>query len=346
MNPRERLLAACRREPTDRPPAWMMRQAGRSLPEYRELRKGHTFMQMCHQPELAAEATLQPIRRFGMDAAVVFCDILVPAEAMGLSVSIEEGIGPILKPCVRNAEDVERLRDFDPHEQTGFLFETLKRVRAELGEERGLLGFCGAPFTLASYMIEGQSSRNYENTKAFMLGQPAAFDRLIDRIVDNSLPYLAMQVEAGADAIQIFDSWGGSLDARTWRERMLAPITRLVKNTQDLGVPVILYVNGCSHLLEALTETGADVLSIDWRVDPTDAIQRTQGKVALQGNLDPVALFAPPEVVEREVQRTIAAFREAPGYIFNLGSGILPKTPLESTTALWNAALNPERMHT
>ena len=342
MNPRERMLAACRRQPTDRPPAWMMRQAGRSLPEYRKLREGHTFMQMCHQPELASEATLQPIRRFGMDAAVVFCDILVPAEAMGVSVSIEEGTGPILKPCVRNAEDVERLRDFDAREQTAFLGETLRRVRKELGEERAMLGFCGAPFTLASYMIEGQSSRNYENTKAFMLGQPAAFDRLVDRIVDNSLPYLAMQVEAGADAVQIFDSWGGSLDARTWRERMLKPVTRLVKNTQDLGVPVILYVNGCSHLLELLVETGADVLSIDWRINPAEAIRRTEGKVAFQGNLDPVTLFAPPEVVQREALRTIAAFKDAPGYIFNLGSGILPKTPLESTTALWETVLKPQ----
>jgi uroporphyrinogen decarboxylase len=242
---------------------------------------------------------------------------------------------------VRNAEDVERLRDFDANSETAFLSETLHRVRAELGEERAMLGFCGAPFTLASYMIEGRSSRNFENTKAFMMGQPSAFDRLVDRIVDNSLPYLAMQVEAGVDAVQIFDSWGGSLDAHTWRERMLKPVTRLIKNTQDLGVPVIMYVNGCSHLLEALVETGADVLSIDWRVDPADAIRRTKGKVALQGNLDPATLFAPPEVVQREALRTLQSFREAPGYIFNLGSGILPNTPLESTTALWETVLNP-----
>ena len=342
MNSRERFLAAARRQPVDRTPAWMMRQAGRSLPEYRELRSGHTFMEMCHRPELAAEATLQPIRRFGMDAAVIFCDILVPAEAMGLAVSIEEGVGPLLDPPVRTAEDVEALRDFDAATATGFLADALRLVRAELGEERAMLGFCGAPFTLASYMVEGRSSRNYETTKALMLGQPELFDRLVERIVDNSLGYLALQVEAGADAIQIFDSWGGSLDAATWRARMQGPITRMVRATQDLGVPVILYVNGCSHLLEAMVETGADVLSIDWRVDPVEAVRRTEGKVALQGNMDPVALFAPPDAVRREAQRTLAAFEGAPGHIFNLGSGILPKTPLESTTALWDTVL-PER---
>ena len=342
MNSRERFLAAARRQPVDRTPAWMMRQAGRSLPEYRELRSGHTFMEMCHRPELAAEATLQPIRRFGMDAAVIFCDILVPAEAMGLAVSIEEGVGPLLDPPVRTAEDVEALRDFDAATATGFLAEALRLVRAELGEERAMLGFCGAPFTLASYMVEGRSSRNYETTKALMLGQPELFDRLVERIVDNSLGYLALQVEAGADAIQIFDSWGGSLDAATWRARMQGPITRMVRATQDLGVPVILYVNGCSHLLEAMVETGADVLSIDWRVDPVEAVRRTEGKVALQGNMDPVALFAPPDAVRREAQRTLAAFEGTPGHIFNLGSGILPKTPLESTTALWDTVL-PER---
>lgn len=342
MNSRERFLAAARRQPVDRTPAWMMRQAGRSLPEYRELRSGHTFMEMCHRPELAAEATLQPIRRFGMDAAVIFCDILVPAEAMGLSVSIEEGVGPLLDPPVRTAEDIEALRDFDAATATGFLAEALRLVRAELGEERAMLGFCGAPFTLASYMVEGRSSRNYETTKAMMLGQPELFDRLVTRIVDNSLGYLALQVEAGADAIQIFDSWGGSLDAATWRARMQGPITRMVRATQDLGVPVILYVNGCSHLLEAMVETGADVLSIDWRVDPADAVRRTEGKVALQGNMDPVALFAPPDAVRHEAERTLAAFEGAPGHIFNLGSGILPKTPLESTTALWDTVL-PER---
>ena len=342
MNSRERFLAAARRQPVDRTPAWMMRQAGRSLPEYLELRPGHTFMEMCHRPELAAEATLQPIRRFGMDAAVIFCDILVPAEAMGLAVSIEEGVGPLLDPPVRTAEDVEALRDFEAATATGSLAEALRLVRAELGEERAMLGFCGAPFTLASYMVEGRSSRNYETTKALMLGQPELFDRLVERIVDNSLGYLALQVEAGADAIQIFDSWGGSLDAATWRARMQGPITRMVRATQDLGVPVILYVNGCSHLLEAMVETGADVLSIDWRVDPVEAVRRTEGKVALQGNMDPVALFAPPDAVRREAQRTLAAFEGAPGHIFNLGSGILPKTPLESTTALWDTVL-PER---
>lgn len=320
----------------------MMRQAGRYLPEYRALRAQHEFMEMVHRPELAAEVTCQPIRRFGMDAAVIFCDILVPAEAMGLSVEIVEGKGPVLAPPVRTAADVDGLRDFDAAVDTGFLGDAIRLVRDEIGDERAIIGFCGAPFTVASYMIEGASSRNFENTKAMMLGQPELFDRLLTRIVDNEIGYLAMQVAAGADVLQIFDSWGGAFSAATYRERLLPEVARLVTSAQALGVPVILYVNGGGHLLEVLAESGADVLGIDWRVDPRDAIQRVGDKVALQGNLDPCTLFAPPAVVEREAQRVLTEFSGAPGYVFNLGSGILPGTPVESVEALFRTVLAPD----
>ena len=340
MQPRERFLAACRRAPVDRPPAWMMRQAGRYLPEYQATRaKLGGFLEMVHDPRAAAEVTLQPVRRFGMDAAVIFCDILVPPAAMGAQVRFEEGVGPLLAPAVRDRIGVQALQAFDPAQATGFLAEALSLVRSELGTERALIGFCGAPFTVASYLIEGRSSRNFEHSKAMLLSQPELFGELLERIVDASLPYLAMQVEAGADALQVFDSWGGTLDARTYREHILPHMRRLVTGAQATGAPVIVYLNGCDHLLEVLAETGADVLSIDWRVDPAQAMARVGERVALQGNLDPTALFAPPEVVEHEARRVLEAFADQKGYIFNLGSGILPKTPLESVAALWRTVL-------
>ncbi|MDA1266166.1 MAG: uroporphyrinogen decarboxylase [Planctomycetota bacterium] len=340
MTPRERFLAACRREPVDRPPAWMMRQAGRYLPEYRATRldKGG-FLDMVHDPATAAEVTLQPIRRYGMDAAVIFCDILVPPAAMGIEVRFEEGVGPLLDPPVRDAAAINRLSDFDPDVATAFLGAAIERVRGELGDERAILGFCGAPFTVASYLIEGRSSRNFENTKALMLGSPELFDRLLERVVDVSIPYLAHQVRAGADALQIFDSWGGALDEVTYRARILPSLTRLVSAAKENGVPVIAYLNGCHHLLEALADSGADVVSIDWRVPPAEAIARIGDRVALQGNLDPCTLFAPPDVVREKARGVLDAFADQRGYIFNLGSGILPKTPLESVAALWETVL-------
>ena len=339
---RERFLAASRRETTDRAPAWMMRQAGRYLPEYRELRGTRPFLEVVRDPALAAELTMQPIRRFGMDAAIVFSDILVPAAAMGLSVEFHEGEGPRLDPPVRDRGGVERLLDFEAGDRTGFVGTAIARVRAELGTDRALIGFAGAPFTVASYMIEGASSRHFEHSKRMLLAEPALFHYLLLRIVENTRGYLAMQVAAGADAIQLFDSWGGALDARAWREHILPHVKSLVDAGHDLGVPVILYVNGASHLLEAMVETGADVLGIDWRVEPRDAIRRVGSRVALQGNLDPCALFAPPAIVERAARDVLAAFRQQKGYVFNLGSGILPKTPVESVAAMFRTVLEPD----
>ncbi len=332
---RTRFLAACRKQPyRGTVPAWVMRQAGRYLPEYQALRKGRSFLETVRDPALAAEITCQPLRRFDMDAAVVFSDILIPPAAMGISVEFVEGHGPRLNPQVRDARSIAALSDFDPETDTAFLAETLGRVRQEIGPNKALIGFCGAPFTTASYLIEGGSSRNFEHSKAMIYGDPTLFAALCERLVDNLIPYVKMQVAAGADVIQVFDSWGGALDARTWREAVLPATARLVRATQETGVPVILYVNGASHLLEVMADSGADVLGIDHRVPPAEAIARVGGRVALQGNLDPCVLFA-PQAVARAAAGVLEAFAPQEGYIFNLGTGILPKTPIESMEILF-----------
>lgn len=335
LTSRERFLAAARCESTDGPPAWVMRQAGRYLPEYRATREGKAFLDMVHDPALAAEVTCQPMRRFDMDAAVIFCDILVPPAAMGLSVEFIEGRGPVLDPPVRTRADVDALRDFDAQEKTGFLAQAIRRVRDEIGPDKAIIGFCGAPWTVASYVIEGGSSRNYENAKRMMFGEPDTFARLCERIVENQIGYLKMQVEAGADVLQVFDSWGGAIDAPTYEAVLLPHVKRLVAAAKSTGVPVILYVNGCSHMLEVLKQAEPDVCGIDWRISLTDARRRLGEGIALQGNLDPCILFAPPEVVKREVDRVLDEFAQQPGWIFNLGSGILPKTPVESMEVLF-----------
>jgi len=337
LSSRERFLAACAREKQTAPPAWVMRQAGRYLPEYRELRARHDFLAMVRDGALAAEVTCQPVRRFDMDVAVIFSDILVPLEAMGLDVRFREGEGPALAPPVRSLADVERLSDFTPAEATPFVADAIRRVRAELGPGKAILGFCGSPWTTASYAIEGASSRDFENAKRLLYAEPATFDRLCSRLVDNLLPYLALQVEAGADAVQVFDSWGGALDAATWRRAVLPHTSRLVAGAKRLGVPVILYVNGAAHLLQAMAGAGADVIGIDWRVAASEAIRHVGARAALQGNLDPSALFAPPDVVERETNRVLDEFAPQSGYVFNLGSGILPRTPVESMEAVFRA---------
>ncbi|MBL8858705.1 MAG: uroporphyrinogen decarboxylase [Planctomycetes bacterium] len=337
MTSRERFLAACRREPLDAPPAWVMRQAGRYLPEYRAVRAGREFLEMVHDSAVAAEVTLQPLRRFDMDAAVIFSDILVPPAAMGVDVRFLEGEGPVLAPTIRSASDVDKLNDFDPWRATRFLADAIGLVRKDLGPAKAIIGFCGAPWTVASYMIEGGSSRNFDATKRLLYDDPALFARLCTRIVDNSIPYLEMQIEAGADVVQVFDSWGGAVSAATYREHLLPHVSRLVAGARARGVPVILYVNGATQLLEVMADSGADVLGLDWRVDPADAIARVGARCALQGNLDPGVLFASPAVVTREVNRTLDAFAAQKGYIFNLGSGILPTVPVASMEAVFAA---------
>jgi uroporphyrinogen decarboxylase len=334
ISSRERFLSACRRKKLEAPPGWIMRQAGRYLPEYRELRKKHDFLAMVRTPEIAAEVTCQPLRRFDLDAAVIFSDILVPCSEMGLKVEFREHEGPSITPTVRTRLDVNRLTDFDAERATGFVGEAIRRVRKELREEKAIIGFCGAPWTTASYMVEGGTSKSFEHTKALLYGDPATFERLCERIVDNLVPYLGMQIAAGADAVQIFDSWGGTLDAAIYRRKLLPHLMRMIRETKKLGAPVILYLNGASQLLEVLADSGADVIGIDWRVSIPDAIKRIGSKVGLQGNLDPCVLFAPARIVGAETRRVLDEFATQKGYIFNLGSGILPDTPIESVEAV------------
>ena len=337
LTSKDRFLAACRGDEVDGPPAWVMRQAGRYLPEYRAMREGKSFLDMVHAPEVAAELTCQPLRRFDMDAAVIFCDILVPPAAMGLEVEFVGGVGPVMRPPVRSRDDVEALQDFDATEKTPFLAEAIRRVRGEIGDGKAIIGFCGAPWTVASYMVEGGSSRNYENAKKMMFGEPETFARLCERIVDNQIGYLKMQVEAGANVLQVFDSWGGAIDAPTYEKVLLPHVARLIGEAKSFGVPVILYANGGNHLLEVLASAQPNVMGIDWRISLSDARRRLGPNIALQGNMDPCILFAPPEVVEREANRVLDEFGKEKGYIFNLGSGILPKTPVESMEAIFRA---------
>ncbi len=330
-SPRERFVAALRGEAQDAPTGWMMRQAGRFLPEYRAMREGRTFVEAVEDPEFAAEVTLQPIRRFGMDVAVIFCDILMPPKELGLDLSFEAGHGPKLVPTIREKADLALLNDFDPRVACAYLPAAIAKVRATLagmdGGDRGIMGFCGAPFTTASYMVEGASSRNFEHTKRLMLTDPETFSALQAKLVDHLIPYLAMQVEAGADALQIFDSWGGNLDAANYRRYLLPHLKRLVAGAKETGAPVVIYLNGGSHLLEVLAEAEPDCIGLDYRVDIADARRRLPN-IALQGNLDPTTLFTTPEIVEAGMNRTLDAFKGHPGHVFNVGSGLLPKTSI------------------
>ncbi len=344
MNSRERYLAACRRQPTDAPPGWVMRQAGRYLPEYRALREGKTFLDMVHDPAVAAELTCQPLRRFDMDAAILFSDILVPPAAIGQGVRFEPGRGPVIEPPLRSAEDIDRLNDFDAAQSTGFVAEAARQVRAEIGPEKALIGFCGGPFTTASYMIEGGGSRTFEHTKRLYLTEPAAFDRLLGRLASNLVPYLLRQLDAGADAVQIFESWGGALDAKTYASVVLPHVARMVAGVRDAApeAPVIFYVNGGGHLLETLVRAEPNVLGLDWRIDPAEDVRLVGADGALQGNLDPCTLVAGPERVRAETEAVLDAFSGQQGYVFNLGSGILPTVPVESMSAVF-AALDARR---
>jgi uroporphyrinogen decarboxylase len=315
----------------------MMRQAGRYLPAYREVRKTVSFQALCRDPDLATKVTLQPVDEFGVDAAVIFSDILVLIEAMGIGVSFEAGEGPRLARTVRTAADAKALRSPDPERDLGYVGEAIRRVSAALAP-RGVpvLGFAGAPFTLACYAIEGETSRDFNPARQALAADSVFFSALLDRLADAVAAHLLMQVKAGASAVQIFDSWGGLLGRDDYRRAILPSLRRAIATVRTAGVPVILYVGGSSPHLEAMVESGADVLSVDWRL-PLDEVRRRVGtNVALQGNLDPTRLFAPVGEV-REVTRKMLAAHPGPGLIANLGHGILPTTPVESARAFIEA---------
>ena len=329
----DRFLRACRRQPVDTTPVWIMRQAGRYLPEYRATReRAGGFLTLCKTPELACEVTLQPIDRFKMDAAILFSDILIPVEAMGVGLAFEEGEGPKLTP-VRNAGDIARLHVPDPVSETGFVMDAVRVIRRELDSRVPLIGFSGAPFTLASYAVEGGGSKNFRYTLAWMYEDPEGFQALLDLLAETVIAYCSAQVEAGVQAIQLFDTWAGVLSRRLYREFALPATQKVVRALRRFDVPLILYVNGSSPFMEETAAVGVDVLSVDWRTSLAEVQERTRGAVALQGNLDPMVLYSKPEVVEREVGRVLAD-APAQGHVFNLGHGVLPDTPVDAVLHL------------
>ncbi len=322
-------LRAVRREPTECTPVWMMRQAGRYMPEYRALRARYGFLEMCRTPELAVEVTLQPVDAFEVDAAILFSDILVSFPGMGLDLEFAKNEGPVIHNPVRSARDVRQLKVADPLEDTGFVMEAIALLRRELEHKVPLIGFAGAPFTLASYMIEGHGTRDYEHTKALMWGEPAAWDELMTKISDTVIAYLSAQIDAGAQVVQLFDSWVGYVAPRDY-ERSVLPYTRRVIDAVTAhgsavaagGVPVIHFPNGATSMLDLVQQAGGDVLGIDWRLDMRDAVRRIDPRFAIQGNIDPVALFAPDDELERMVAEILEAVGSRPGHVFNLGHGI------------------------
>lgn len=327
MTRKELFLRACRCEPVPRLPVWMMRQAGRYLPEYRELRAKHSFLTVCKTPDLAVEVSLQPFRRLGVDAIIIFSDILIPAEAMGLSLELGDK-GPNLPEPVRSEADVRKLRMFDPEVETGFLMEALRRTVKLAGPDVPVLGFAGSPWTLACYMVEGRTKEGFATVKHFLYREPEVFRELLDRIAQATILYLKGQIQAGVSALQLFDTWCGELNLQDYTEYVLPAVQQVISGL-DNAVPVIYYTKASHHLLPAIVKAGANVLSVDWRIPLSEMRELAGPRVGLQGNLDPAVLFGLPEKI-RQSTLEIAAELGGHGHILNLGHGILPHTPVEN----------------
>ncbi|HSP38612.1 MAG TPA: uroporphyrinogen decarboxylase [Frankiaceae bacterium] len=323
-------LAACRREQPRHTPVWFMRQAGRALPEYRKLREGVPMLESCRRPDLTVEITMQPVRRMGTDAAIFFSDIVVPLAAVGIDLDIVPGTGPVIAAPIRDRAAVERIRSLEPSDVPD-ITESIGRLVEELGATP-LIGFAGAPFTLASYLVEGGPSRNHARTKALMYGQPDVWHELLDRLGAIASAYLRVQIDAGASAVQLFDSWVGALSLGDYRRYVLPHSTKVLASVTD--VPRIHFGVGTGELLGAMGEAGADVVGVDWRVALPTAAERVGPGRALQGNLDPTALFAPWSVVEDKVREVVAAGGAADGHVFNLGHGVLPETDPDVLTRI------------
>jgi uroporphyrinogen decarboxylase len=317
------LVRACRREPVERTPVWFMRQAGRSLPEYRELRKGRTLFDVVADPELTAEVTLQPVRRHDVDAAVLFADIMVPVVGMGIDVELVENVGPVIARPIRTRADVDGLRVPDPREAASSVLEAVRLVRAELRDDQAVVGFCGGPFTVAGYLIEGKPTREFTNVKTLMYREPETWHALCAKLAETFGAYVAAKVEAGADVIQLFDSWVGALSVVDYGE-FVAPYSERILDTVD--VPTIHFGTGTTHLLPSMAEAGGDVIGLDWRV-PLDQGWALVGEdCGVQGNLDPAVLLGPWERVEAATRDVLDRAGGIPGHVFNLGHGVLPET--------------------
>ena len=338
----DRLLRALLRQPVDRTPLWVMRQAGRYLPEYRATRsRAGDFMGLCTNPELACEVTLQPLARFPLDAAILFSDILTVPDAMGCGLYFETGEGPRFQRPVRSAADLAALADPDPEVELRYVMDAVRLIRRELGGRLPLIGFAGSPWTLATYMVEGGSSKNFSQIKGMMYANPQLLHALLDKLADAVCRYLNAQVAAGAQALMIFDSWGGALSGPCYQAFSLAYMQRIIsgltRQAEGRQLPVVLFTKGGGQWLESMAASGCDALGLDWTTDLGDARARVGQQVALQGNLDPNVLYAPPAVIEREVAATLASFGAGSGHVFNLGHGIHPDVPPEHVAALVEA---------
>ena len=329
-------LAACRREPTSFTPVWLMRQAGRYMEEYRKLRAQHGFLELCKKPDLAAEITVTPVEKLHVDAAILFADILLILEPMGVGLEYSKGDGPVIHRPVRSGKDVDGLNEFDVGSELAFVYESVAKIRKELKNKVPLIGFAGAPFTLASYLIEGSGSRNYVHTKKLFYSAPEAWKRLMERLAKLIGEYLNCQIAAGADAVQIFDSWAGCLTPSDY-EQFVQPYTKAVIDAVTPGVPVINFSTGTSGLLKQLRATGGDVIGLDWRINLDEGWATVGHDVAVQGNLDPVALFAAPKEIKSRVAEILRRAGGRPGHIFNLGHGVLPETPVDHVIAMVDA---------
>jgi uroporphyrinogen decarboxylase len=336
MSRADRFLKACRRENVDCTPVWMMRQAGRYLPEYREIRAKHSFLEMCKTPELAAEVTIQPVRRYEIDAAIIFADILLPLEPMGVGLEFAKGEGPVIHNPVRTMADVERLKPVEAATQIEYLMKAIRIVLKELDGRVPLIGFTGAPFTLASYIIEGGGSRNYEHAKAMMFAEPKTWHKLMEHLTGVIINYLNAQIDTGVQAVQVFDSWVGALGPSDYREFVLPHQKNVIAGIKR-SVPLIHFAHGATHLLEMVSEAGGDVIGLDWRCDLDQAWKRVGHAKAVQGNLDPVSLFGSREFIRKRTKEILDRAEGRNGHIMNLGHGILQQTPLDHAEEFINA---------
>jgi len=330
----QRFLKACRREATDCTPIWIMRQAGRYLPEYRKLREKHAMLELAKTPELATRVTLLPVERFDLDAAILFSDIMVPLWGMGVPFRIEESVGPVIDDPLRTEAAIRDLKSFDAQRDVPFVLEAIRQIRRELDGRIPLIGFAGAPFTLASYLIEGRSPRRLRWTKALMFDRPDLWDELMGRLTDTVIAYLTAQVAAGAQALQLFDSWVGNLSPAQYATFVQPHSRRIFQALKETGVPLIHFGTETSALLERMAEAGGDVVGADWRIPLDEAWRRIGQDRGIQGNLDPAVLFAGSGVVRREAGAVLSLAGGRPGHVFNLGHGILPETPVENVACL------------
>lgn len=328
-----RFLRAANRLPVDSTPVWFMRQAGRYMAEYRAIREKYSLLEICYQPELAAEVTLQPVRALGVDAAILFADILLPAIPLGVGLEFAKGEGPILQNPVRTLADVQNLRPVDPEADLGYVLNAIRLLRGEL-KETPLIGFCGAPFTVASYIVEGGASRDFLKTKTMMYSDPQTWHALMEKLSSVLSEYLLAQIHAGAQAVQVFDSWVGALNEADYIEFVQPYSARILQAAQAQGVPVIHFGTGATTLLPAMKAAGGTVLGLDWRIPLNEGWDRVGHDVAIQGNLDPTVLFAPLPEVRKRVHDILRRAEGRPGHIFNLGHGILQQTPVDTVRAV------------